>query len=304
MKKPYFSFKKPRTRGQAMVEFIIALPLLLLLLFGIIEFGRLVFSWMAVQNAARLGLRYAITGQFDEQYCDEAAAALGGSYAAADLADGVVNCEVPDSYSTDAEQMSTDLIDWARMPSIRDAARAGGAGIYVMDSALGDYIDYLTNHNISDIGNTATPGYIHVTICSEQHVYDEFNYSIPLCLQPALPSNILMDNAGLPGQRVRVVVSYRHQMMLPFINNIWPDLPLDAWREGIVERFRTSRVVSVAGGITAAPTWTRTPTITQTPTLTSTASLTPTASTTPSSTITATSTQVDCSAYTMTDFEL
>ena len=65
-----------KKRGQGLVEFAIALPVLLLLIFGIIEFGRLVFSWLAVQNSARFALRYAVTGDYDESYCDDAAAAL------------------------------------------------------------------------------------------------------------------------------------------------------------------------------------------------------------------------------------
>ncbi len=297
-------FSRSKSRGQAIIEFIIALPLLLLLLFGIIEFGRLVFSWMAVQNAARLGLRYAITGQYDEQYCDEAAAALtaetGTDYVTADLADGVSDCEVPDAYSTDAEEMSIHLIDWARLPSIRDASHAGGAGLFIRDTILGDYLAYLASHSVGQIGQPETPGYIHVTVCSNRYIYDENNYDIPLCLQPG--SGALMDNAGLPGDRVRVVVTYRHQMMLPFVASIWPHLPLDGWREGVVERFRTSRVVSVAGGITAAPTWTLTPTVTQTFTVTNTATETLTATVTPSSTPSLTSTETSCDDFTMTDF--
>ena len=49
-----------------MVEFMLALPILLFAIFGIIEFARLTFAWMAVQNAARFGIRYAVTGQFNE----------------------------------------------------------------------------------------------------------------------------------------------------------------------------------------------------------------------------------------------
>ncbi len=304
MKHP-FRFLRSRIHGQAITEFVIALPVLLLLLFGTIEFGRLTFSWMAVQNAARLGLRYAVTGQFDVQYCDEAAAALsaelGVNYVAADLADGKANCDVPDSYGDNAEELSADLVDWARLPSIRDAARAGGAGLYIQESALGDYLAFLTSHLFSDVGSTNTPGYFHVTICSNRYIYDESNYAIPVCVQPG--SGQLMDNAGLPGDRVRVVVTYRHPMILPFVSSIWQTLPLDGWREGVVERFRTSRVVSVAGGITAAPTWTLTPTITDTPTVTNTPSATPTASSTPVPTATLTPTPVDCSAYTMSDFQ-
>ena len=61
-----------KTRGQAIVEFVLALPILLFILFGIIEFARLTFAWMSVQNAARFGIRYAVTGEFNEIYCVQA----------------------------------------------------------------------------------------------------------------------------------------------------------------------------------------------------------------------------------------
>lgn len=53
-------------RGQTLAEFAISLPILLLLLFGILEFGRLFQSWVTIQNAARQAARYAITGAYNE----------------------------------------------------------------------------------------------------------------------------------------------------------------------------------------------------------------------------------------------
>lgn len=55
---------KPR-RGQTLVEFALTLPILLLLMFGIIEFGRIFQAWVTIQNAARTAIRYAVTGQYD-----------------------------------------------------------------------------------------------------------------------------------------------------------------------------------------------------------------------------------------------
>lgn len=49
-----------REAGQELVEFALILPLLLLLLLGIIEVGRLVFSYNTIANAAREGARYSI----------------------------------------------------------------------------------------------------------------------------------------------------------------------------------------------------------------------------------------------------
>lgn len=49
-----------RERGQAMVETAITLPLLLLLLMGIMEFGWYFYNQMSVENGSREGARYAI----------------------------------------------------------------------------------------------------------------------------------------------------------------------------------------------------------------------------------------------------
>jgi len=55
-----------RREGQTLAEFALTLPILLLLLFGIVEFGRIFQAWVTVQNAARVAARYASTGQWDE----------------------------------------------------------------------------------------------------------------------------------------------------------------------------------------------------------------------------------------------
>jgi Flp pilus assembly protein TadG len=46
-----------RHRGDALVEFVLLAPTLLLVLFGIFEVGRVVDAWLIVQNAAREGAR-------------------------------------------------------------------------------------------------------------------------------------------------------------------------------------------------------------------------------------------------------
>jgi Flp pilus assembly protein TadG len=48
-------------RGQALVEFAIVLPVFLLILLGILDFGTLLYSRMTVINAARDGARVGIT---------------------------------------------------------------------------------------------------------------------------------------------------------------------------------------------------------------------------------------------------
>ncbi|HUJ10905.1 MAG TPA: TadE/TadG family type IV pilus assembly protein [Verrucomicrobiae bacterium] len=50
-------------RGQSLVEFAMVAPLFFLLVFGIIDFGRLFFTQLTLQYALREAGRYAVTGQ-------------------------------------------------------------------------------------------------------------------------------------------------------------------------------------------------------------------------------------------------
>jgi Flp pilus assembly protein TadG len=58
------SFRKLRSRGrrgQALVEFAISALLVLVMIFAVVEFGRMLLVYTTVTDAARLGARYAIT---------------------------------------------------------------------------------------------------------------------------------------------------------------------------------------------------------------------------------------------------
>jgi len=48
--------------GQSLVEFAIVLPLLLMVFFGIFEFGRFYFTKLTLQHAVREATRFAVTG--------------------------------------------------------------------------------------------------------------------------------------------------------------------------------------------------------------------------------------------------
>lgn len=52
-------------RGQSVVEMALVLPILLLLLLGMAEFARLFSNYLTLQQAAREGVRLAITGAAD-----------------------------------------------------------------------------------------------------------------------------------------------------------------------------------------------------------------------------------------------
>ena len=62
-------FKRKKYRAQGLVEFALILPVLLMLMFSIIEIARLLHAWLAVENGARYGVRYAVTGEFDVNHC-------------------------------------------------------------------------------------------------------------------------------------------------------------------------------------------------------------------------------------------
>lgn len=47
-----------RERGQSLVELAIALPLFLIVLLGIIDFGRVFYAYVTITNASREGARY------------------------------------------------------------------------------------------------------------------------------------------------------------------------------------------------------------------------------------------------------
>jgi len=59
-----------KKKGQSLVEFAIILPILVLIIFGIIEFGLLMNSYIVIQAASREGARIGIVGGTDEDILD------------------------------------------------------------------------------------------------------------------------------------------------------------------------------------------------------------------------------------------
>lgn len=71
--------------GQALVEFTLILPIFLLLLFAIVDFGRGFYTWLLVTNAAREGARVAavqsdsatINTRIYDSFCDNYPSSCG-----------------------------------------------------------------------------------------------------------------------------------------------------------------------------------------------------------------------------------
>jgi hypothetical protein len=366
-------FQIKRTRrspGQGLVEFALVLPVLLLLIFGIIEFARIFAAWLAVQNAARFAVRYAVTGNYKYNptdatfgYCDEATQFylthdINGNPAPPATAyittqqdtwnpntgafDAPANdCQILSGNGLDsieAGKRTATIQDFARLLSIRDEALAGAVAIN-RDSATaisGDYDAYLSNpfpYNATATqegfqetyrGRPDLSGYFWVSICSTRR--NDRNQAVVWLADPALdpaqenffynfvppapgqprtstnpdinryPEPCLVgdlrdtatdpfalrrytDDAGGPGNTVRVKVTFRHPLIMPFLSSVWPNIRLEAVRDGVVESFRRSKDVVVAQGFsgnqnTDTPTATFTPSMTFTP-LPATATFTP-----------------------------
>lgn len=64
--------------GAQIVEFAIVVPILLLLVIGIFEFGRAYFSWIVITNGAREGARTAAVGANATAVYDRVISAVGG----------------------------------------------------------------------------------------------------------------------------------------------------------------------------------------------------------------------------------
>jgi Flp pilus assembly protein TadG len=65
-----------RQDGQTMVEFVIVLPILVMLLLGICQFGLVFHNYLSITDATRVGARAAAVKQKDDEACPAATAAI------------------------------------------------------------------------------------------------------------------------------------------------------------------------------------------------------------------------------------
>ena len=255
-----------RARGQALVEFALVLPLLLLIIFVILEFARLFQAWLVIENVARTAARFAVTGGYNDVYCP------GGVC--------VADTEVDD----------------ARTQTIRDVAYSSAAGIQRDDRPPA-----VTRNNrsfyrvvICGAGSKENIGW------DEKGIVTGAGY--PQCVN--FDTGTEAEFPGAPGQRVLIYVEFDHPLITP-LRAIADWVPLTARHEMVVENFRAVRIAGVpptvivpsptptdtpTPSLTPTPSNTPTPTNSPTPTLSPTPSLSPTASRTPTKTNTPTNT--------------
>ena len=106
MKKHFKSKKDKHEDGQAMVEFALVLPIFLLILCGIIDFGWLFYNQLSLNNACREGARYAVVNTADGSNTQAIINHINNSTTTVFANDGV-NIEI--EYSSPADPTAGDI---------------------------------------------------------------------------------------------------------------------------------------------------------------------------------------------------
>lgn len=78
-------------KGQTLVEFALVLPVLLLLILGLIQFGIIFSAQIAITNAAREGVRLAAVGEKDTDIIARINNSIGGHIFLSELTDGNID---------------------------------------------------------------------------------------------------------------------------------------------------------------------------------------------------------------------
>ncbi len=257
--------------AQGMLEFALVLPVLMVMTVGTIEFSRLMFAWVVIENSTRFGIRYAVTGNFDQQYCVD-------TNDKDPDANGVLQND--DGNATTGAcvgQNANQEIDAARIPSIKDETRRIIVGFYYEEE------DY---ENV-DPARLDDPNFLRITVCSNR---DGRWFEEPVMSGTVYASCHNTEDPADSGQRVFVATDYNFNfMVLPAMTEQPPMVHLASYRRGTVEIFRGSRAINTPLPDTQ-PTKTFTQTQTPTLTLTPTETYTPTPSPTPTKTFTPTNT--------------
>lgn len=114
--------------GAAAVEFALVCVLLVMLLVGIVEFGRVYTAQLAVTHAAREGARAAAVGHFDAAYVRQQAMPLNPAHLTVGQSQGVdpsgdAFVQVTVSYPLSIALVDNNWAKAARVIQLRSSAR-------------------------------------------------------------------------------------------------------------------------------------------------------------------------------------
>jgi hypothetical protein len=65
-------------KAQGLVEFALILPVILITIFVLVELARVLHAWLSIENGARAGIRYAVTAEYNPDYCPASVCATEG----------------------------------------------------------------------------------------------------------------------------------------------------------------------------------------------------------------------------------
>ena len=320
MEKQRMETQSQHGKGQTLAEFALTLPILLLLLFGIVEFGRLFQSWVTLQNAARTAVRYASTGQYKDDRFDIESLIIctpettvnavgadttfvnyerGRGYPSYTIEQFVAGNIADESlYATwygqplgcapgpETDQNRRDIL---RLPSIYEEARRGAAGLLIERSTLSPTLESLEDYLFSQFQRPSPDidqvDWFDVVVCSSRDklydnnntyivdlltngpadandtarfelVLDDPDYAPAACVlrekpipekEADLPDNSKKPwmDAGGPGERVTVVITFNHRLITPI--GLADFVKLQAQRSAINESFRVTNAERALG---------------------------------------------------------
>ena len=108
-------------RGQSLVEFSLVAPILILMFFGIIEFGRFILAYQELNNATREGARYAIVhGSASDCPSGPMPGGATSPSSCADLSGAAVKQRVVDSAVSLTLTAAQVTVTWPDMDNARE----------------------------------------------------------------------------------------------------------------------------------------------------------------------------------------
>ena len=207
--------KDPRPgKAQAMVEFALIIPILLLVLVGLLEFGRLFYAWLIIENSTRFGIRYATAGSYNAAYCTDD-----------------TPCTADDK---------EDEIEAARLPSIIDETRRLILG-FGYDESLAQTANTYLNVTVCAGPEPATA----VTDPAGLYFIRPQMGSLTKYSECTTAGGGSAGSAGAPGDFVIVSADYNFTFIVLPIFGIQPEMiHLASYRIGRNETFETAQIVN------------------------------------------------------------
>ncbi|NWG33112.1 MAG: Ig-like domain repeat protein [Chloroflexi bacterium] len=146
----HLKFNSQKSRAQAIVEFAIVLPVLLLVVYGLIETGRFIFIVSSVNNATRQAARYGSTSGTDSAYNVPRYQACAGIRQAANNSDFL-------NAFTDADITITYDRPTSGNPNPTDYDTCDGTADTGVSAITGDRINVTINYRYNAIVPSLVP---------------------------------------------------------------------------------------------------------------------------------------------------